>query len=159
MSDDNTLFPVPARLHDPAQCPEPYIKSVEQYKEMHRQSIEDPEGFFGKMATELLSWSKVFHTVRHGGLEHGDIAWFLEGELNASYNCVDRHAAADPNKVAIIYEADEPNQSEKITYSQLLRQVCQLAGALRARGIKKGDTVAIYMPMIPEAIVAFLACA
>ncbi|KAF9288393.1 acetyl-CoA synthetase [Mortierella alpina] len=159
MSAEDTLFPVPARLLDPAQCPEPYVKSYEQYKELHRQSIENPDEFFGKMATELLSWSKPFHTVQHGGLDHGDIAWFLDGQLNAAYNCVDRHALADPNKIAIIYEADEPNESENITYSELLRQVCQLAGALRARGIRKGDTVAIYMPMIPEAIVAFLACA
>ncbi|KAG9319814.1 hypothetical protein KVV02_003599 [Mortierella alpina] len=159
MSAEDTLYPVPARLLDPAQCPEPYVKSYEEYKELHRQSIENPDEFFGKMATELLSWSKPFHTVQHGGLEHGDIAWFLDGQLNAAYNCVDRHALADPNKIAIIYEADEPNESENITYSELLRQVCQLAGALRARGIRKGDTVAIYMPMIPEAIVAFLACA
>ncbi|KAF9186991.1 acetyl-CoA synthetase [Haplosporangium sp. Z 767] len=159
MSDDNTLYPVPARLLDPAQCPEPYVKSYEQYKEMHRESVENPDQFFGKLATELLSWSKPFHTVRHGSFDHGDVAWFLEGELNAAYNCVDRHALADPNKVAIIYEADEPNQSEKITYGELLRKVCQLAGVLRAHGIRKGDTVAIYMPMIPEAMVAFLACA
>ncbi|KAF9547501.1 acetyl-CoA synthetase [Mortierella hygrophila] len=161
MSDhpEDTFFPVPARLLDKAQCPEPYITSVEQYQKMYRQSIDHPEEFFGKLATELLSWSKPFHTVRHGGLEHGDIAWFLEGQLNASYNCVDRHAISTPNKVAMIYEADEPNQSENITYGELLRKVSQLAGALRARGIRKGDTVAIYMPMIPEAVVAFLACA
>ncbi|KAF9898143.1 acetyl-CoA synthetase [Lobosporangium transversale] len=156
---ENTLYPVPARLHDASQCPEPYVKSVEQYKEMHRESIENPEKFFGKLANELLTWSKPFTTVKHGGLEHGDAAWFLDGQLNASYNCVDRHAFADPNRVAIIYEADEPNQSENITYGALLRDVSQLAGVLRARGIKKGDTVAIYMPMIPEAVIAFLACA
>ncbi|KAF9123088.1 acetyl-CoA synthetase [Mortierella sp. 14UC] len=161
MSDnlEDALYPVPARLLDATQCPEPYISSVEQYRKMHRQSIDHPEEFFGKLATELLSWSKPFHTVRHGGLDHGDIAWFLEGQLNASYNCVDRHAVAAPNKVAIIYEADEPNQAENITYGQLLRQVSQLAGALRARGVRKGDTVAIYMPMIPETVVALLACA
>ncbi|KAF9103055.1 acetyl-CoA synthetase, partial [Mortierella sp. GBA35] len=158
-AEEDIKFPVPARLLDPAQCPEPYVKSYEQYKEMHRQSIEHPEVFFGKMATELLSWSKPFHTVKHGGLDHGDTAWFLDGQLNASYNCVDRHAFANPDKIAIIYEADEPNQSENITYGELLRKVCQLAGALRARGIGKGDTVAIYMPMIPEAVVSFLACA
>ncbi|KAF9375204.1 acetyl-CoA synthetase [Podila verticillata] len=106
---DDPIYPVPARLLDPSQCPEPYISSLEQYQKLHRQSIDDPSTFFGK--------------------------------------------------IAIIYEADEPNQSENITYGELLRQVSQLAGALRARGIKKGDTVAIYMPMIPEAIVALLACA
>ncbi|KAF9910609.1 acetyl-CoA synthetase [Linnemannia zychae] len=158
-AEEDIKFPVPARLLDPAQCPEPYVKSYEQYKEMHRQSIENPDEFFGKMATELLSWSKPFHTVQYGGLDHGDTAWFLDGQLNASYNCVDRHALANPDKIAIIYEADEPNQSENITYGELLRKVCQLAGALRARGIKKGDTVAIYMPMIPEAVISFLACA
>ncbi|KAG0370268.1 acetyl-coenzyme A synthetase [Gamsiella multidivaricata] len=155
---DDVLFPVPARLLDPAQCPEPYISSMKQYREMYRQSIEEPDQFFGKLATELLTWFKPFHTVRHGGLKYGDTAWFLDGQLNASYNCVDRHALTTPDKVAIIYDADEPNQVEHITYGQLLRQVSQLAGALRARGIRKGDTVAIYMPMIPEAVIALLAC-
>ncbi|KAG0057578.1 acetyl-CoA synthetase [Gryganskiella cystojenkinii] len=155
---EEQLYPVPARLLDGKECPTPYISSREQYEQMYRQSIEQPDQFFGKMANELLSWSKPFHTVHHGGLEHGDVAWFLEGQLNASYNCVDRHAMTDPNKIALIYEADEPNESENITYAELLRKVCQLAGALRARGIRKGDTVAIYMPMIPEAVVALLAC-
>ncbi|KAG9325892.1 hypothetical protein KVV02_001289 [Mortierella alpina] len=158
-NDDHTLYAVPRRLLDSAQCPVPHISSVEQYQTMYRQSLEDPDTFFAKLATELLSWSKPFHTVRHGGLEYGDIAWFLDGQLNASYNCVDRHALAYPDKVAIIYEADEPNESEHVTYDELLRMVCQLAGVLRAHGIRKGDTVAIYMPMIPEAIVALLACA
>ncbi|KAF9170225.1 acetyl-CoA synthetase, partial [Mortierella sp. AD010] len=157
--DDNTLHPVPARLLNAAECPEPFVKSYEQYKEMHRQSLENPTEFFGKMANEILSWSKPFTTVQHGGLLHGDTAWFLDGQLNAAYNCVDRHAIANPDKIAIIYEADEPNQSENITYGELLRQVCQVAGVLRAHGIRKGDTVAIYMPMIPEAVVAILACA
>ncbi|KAG0004940.1 acetyl-CoA synthetase [Modicella reniformis] len=156
---DHTIYPVPGRLLDPAQCPEPYISSMEQYKEMYRQSLEQPDEFFGKLATELLSWFQPFQTVQHGGLRHGDVAWFVEGQLNASYNCVDRHALATPDKVAIIYEADEPNHSAKITYGELLRQVCQLAGALRAHDIRKGDIVAIYMPMIPEVVIALLACA
>ncbi|KAF9208187.1 acetyl-CoA synthetase [Haplosporangium sp. Z 27] len=155
---NDIIYPVPERLLDPSQCPEPYISSFEQYQEMHRQSIEQPDEFFGKLATDLLSWSKPFHRVRHGGLDHGDMAWFLDGQLNVSYNCVDRHALVNPDKVAIIYEADEPNQSENITYGDLLRRVNQLAGALSAHGIRKGDTVAIYMPMIPEAVVALLAC-
>ncbi|GJJ77172.1 acetyl-CoA synthetase [Entomortierella parvispora] len=155
---EEQLYPVPAHLLDASQCPKPWVSSLEQYKEMHRQSIENPDEFFGKEATELLSWTTPFHKVHHGGLQHGDIAWFLGGQLNASYNCVDRHAMSNPDKIAIIYEADEPNQSENITYGELLRRVCQLAGALRARGIRKGDTVAIYMPMIPEAVVALLAC-
>lgn len=157
--DTSITYPVPPRLLNTAECPEPYVKSFEQYKELHRQSIENPDEFYGKLATELLSWSKPFHTVQHGGFHHGDTAWFLDGQLNASYNCVDRHAFANPDKVAIIYEADEPNQSENITYGELLRQVSQLAGVLRAHGVSKGDNVAIYMPMIPEAVVSILACA
>lgn len=87
------------------------------------------------------------------------MAWFLEGELNASYNCVDRHALQNPDKAAIIHEGDEPDQVRKITYGELLREVCKMANVLRSRGVRKGDNVAIYMPMIPEAIIAILACA
>lgn len=85
------------------------------------------------------------------------MAWFLEGRLNAAYNCVDRHAFKNPDKPAIIYEADEPGEGRTITYGELLREVCRTAYALKQRGVKKGDTVAIYLPMIPEAIIAFLA--
>jgi acetyl-CoA synthetase len=85
------------------------------------------------------------------------VAWFLEGRLNAAYNCVDRHAFKNPDKPAIIYEADEPGEGRTITYGELLREVCRTAYALKQRGVKKGDTVAIYLPMIPEAIIAFLA--
>ncbi|KAF9579565.1 acetyl-CoA synthetase, partial [Lunasporangiospora selenospora] len=156
---DDPVYPVPTRLLDKTQCPEPYISSLGQYQDMYRQSVEQPDVFFGKMAMDMLSWSRPFHTVQHGSLLHGDVAWFLEGQLNACYNCVDRHALSTPDKIAIIYEADEPNNADYITYAELLRRVCQLAGVLRARGIRKGDTVAIYMPMIPEALVALLACA
>jgi acetyl-CoA synthetase len=95
--------------------------------------------------------------VHSGTLENGDNAWFLEGELNASYNCVDRHAAKDPDRVAIIYEADEPSEGRNLTYSELLREVCKTAWVLKQMGVKKGDTVAVYMPMIPEALIALLA--
>jgi acetyl-CoA synthetase len=95
--------------------------------------------------------------VHTGSLENGDNAWFLEGELNASYNCVDRHAAKDPDRVAIIYEADEPSEGRNLTYSELLREVCKTAWVLKQMGVKKGDTVAVYMPMIPEALIALLA--
>src|SRR2546421_11419928 len=100
--------------------------------------------------------NSMFLTHFLGSLENGDIAWFLEGRLNASYNCVDRHAFKDPNRPAIIYEADEPNEGRTISYAELLRDVCQLAWTLKEMGVKKGDTVALYMPMIPEAVVAFL---
>lgn len=105
----------------------------------------------------MLHWDVPFQTVQNGSFEHGDVSWFLEGKLNASYNCVDRHAIEDPNRAAIIYEADEPSEGRTITYGELLREVSQLALTLKNMGVKKGDTVAIYMPMIPEALVAFLA--
>ena len=96
--------------------------------------------------------------MHSGSLTNGDNSWFLEGRLNASYNCVDRHAFRNPDKTAIIYEADEPNEGRSISYGDLLRQVSKLAWTLRTMGVKKGDTVAIYLPMVPEAVIAFLAC-
>jgi acetyl-CoA synthetase len=132
---------------------------MDQYAAMYKESIESPSTFWGKLARELLWWERDFETVNTGSLATGDSAWFLEGRLNASYNCVDRHAIKDPNKVAIIYEADEPGEGRKITYSELLRQVCQLSYALKSMGVKKGDSVAVYLPMIPEAVVALLAIA
>lgn len=136
-----------------------YVNDLCHYKEMYQQSIEDPEGFFGPMATEYLHWDKPFTKVKSGSLESGDIAWFLNGELNASYNCVDRHAFANPDKPAIIYEADDEKDNRIITFGELLRQVSQVAGVLKSWGVKKGDTVAIYLPMIAEAIISMLAVA
>lgn len=138
----------------------PHIDGLDHYKQLYKQSIEDPDKFWGNLARELLTWERDFQTVRSGSFENGDISWFLEGRLNASYNCVDRHAFKDPNRPAIIYEADEPGDeaSRTITYGELLRQVSKLAYALKQMGVRKGDTVALYLPMIPEAIVSFLAC-
>jgi acetyl-CoA synthetase len=135
-----------------------HLDGLDHYKELYKQSIEQPDQFWGKMARDLLSWERDFQTVSSGSLENGDVAWFTEGRLNASYNCVDRHAHKDPNKTAIIYESDEPGQGRKISYGELLREVSKLAWTLKEIGVKKGDTVALYLPMIPEAIVAFLAC-
>ncbi|KAG0665507.1 acetyl-coenzyme A synthetase 2 [Monosporozyma unispora] len=136
-----------------------YISSLDEYKTMYNESINNPDQFFGKMANELLSWDKPFTHVKSGSLAEGDVAWFLNGQLNASYNCVDRHALANPDKVALIYEADEESESKKITFGELLRTVCKVAGVLKSWGVKKGDTVAIYMPMIPETLIAMLAVA
>ncbi|ODV83948.1 hypothetical protein CANARDRAFT_202112 [[Candida] arabinofermentans NRRL YB-2248] len=147
--------PTPSSFFD--KQPSKSLSSLEEYKAMYKQSIEDPEGFFGPMAKELLSWDKDFTRVKAGSLENGDSAWFLGGELNASYNCVDRHAFATPNKKAIIFEADSEVDSRILTYSELLREVCKVAAVLQSWGIKKGDTVAIYLPMTPEAIIAMLA--
>ncbi|KAH0565223.1 hypothetical protein GP486_001384 [Trichoglossum hirsutum] len=132
---------------------------MNEYNKLYKESIEQPEKFWARLARELLTWERDFQTVQSGSFAHGDIGWFLEGRLNAAYNCVDRHAFKDPDKLAIIYEADEPSEGRNITYGELLRQVSKLAYVLKQMGVKKGDTVAIYLPMVPEAIVAFLACA
>lgn len=134
-----------------------HLKDLDHYHELYKQSIEDPQAFWGKLARELLTFERDFQTVQSGSLVNGDNAWFLEGRLNASYNCVDRHAFKNPDKTAIIYEADEPNEGRTITYGELLREVCRVAYVLQQMGVKKGDTVAIYLPMIPEAIIALLA--
>ncbi|KIW06323.1 acetyl-coenzyme A synthetase [Verruconis gallopava] len=136
----------------------PHLRDLDHYKELYKESIEKPDQFWGRLARELLTWERDFQTVHNGSFENGDNAWFIEGKLNASYNCVDRHAFKNPNKTAIIYEADEPGEGRKISYGELLREVSKLAWTLKEIGVKKGDTVAIYLPMIPEAIVAFLAC-
>lgn len=136
----------------------PHLSGMKEYRELYQESIQDPGKFWGRMARELLTWQRDFQTVHSGSFAHGDNAWFLEGQLNASYNCVDRHAFKNPDKPAIIYEADEPNEGRTISYGELLRQVSKLSYFLKQMGVKKGDSVAIYLPMIPEALVAFLAC-
>jgi acetyl-CoA synthetase len=130
---------------------------MSEYESEYRASIEEPDKFWGDKAREFLSWDVPFQTVRSGSFENGDVSWFLEGRLNACYNAVDRHAFKDPNRVAIIYEADEPSDGRVITYGELLREVSKLAFVLKQMGVKKGDTVAVYMPMIPEALVTLLA--
>jgi acetyl-CoA synthetase len=131
---------------------------MEEYQKLYKESISEPKKFWGKMARELLTWQKDFHTVHTGSLGRGDNAWFLEGQLNASYNCVDRHAIKNPDKPAIIYEADETADGRTLTYGELLKEVCRVAHVLKQMGVKRGDTVAIYLPMIPEALIALLAC-
>ncbi|KFA71663.1 hypothetical protein S40288_08058 [Stachybotrys chartarum IBT 40288] len=152
--------PVVAEAHqvDTFHPPEKMLANLEEYQTLYKQSITEPEKFWADRARELISWTRDFDTVKSGSLENGDISWFLEGQLNASYNCVDRHAFKDPNRVAIIYEADEPGSGRNVTYGELLREVSRTAWVLKQMGIRKGDTVAIYLPMIPEALIAMLAC-
>lgn len=106
-----------------------------------------------------MTWDKPFTKVSHGSFETGDVAWFIDGELNACYNAVDRHALKNPNKIAIIYEGDEPSNFRYISYGDLLREVCKMSNVLKSLGVRKGDNVAIYMPMIPETMISILACA
>jgi acetyl-CoA synthetase len=131
---------------------------LEEYQQMHQLSVTEPDAFWGNLARELLTWERDFHTVKSGSLIEGNPSWFLGGKLNASFNCVDRHALKNPNKVAIIHETDDGTNGKSITYGELLKQVSKVSWALKDLGVKKGDTVAIYMPMIPEALVAILAC-
>lgn len=116
--------------------------------------------FWSDMAASLLHWDIPFHHVQYGTFEKGDHAWFLGGKLNACYNCVDRHGLENPDEVAIIYERDTPDeQPQRVTYGELLRDISQLCWALKGMGVQKGDIVTVYMPNIPEAIVAMPACA
>lgn len=126
---------------------------------MYKQSINHPGEFWGNLARQLVTWDRDFHTTQHGSLAQGDMSWFLGGRINASYNCVDRHAVKHPDKVAIIHESDDGTGNRTISYRELLQQVCQLTYVLKDMGVRKGDTVAVYMPMVPEALVALLACA
>ena len=141
----------------------PNLSSLDEYQKMYQQSIEDPATFFGNQAKELLHWDRPFDFARYPvdpehDFEQGDLpAWFVGGQLNAAYNAVDRWAIKTPDKPAIIYEGDEPNTGRIITYAELLKDVCKLAQALTKLGVKKGDTVAVYLPMIPEALVTLLA--
>ena len=133
--------------------------SIEKYFEEYKLSIDDPEKFWSDKASSL-SWIKNFSTVKESTFNDDvNIKWFGGGSLNVSYNCIDRHLKERGNKVAIIWEADTPNESKKITYNDLHSEVCKFANGLKSLGVKKGDRVTIYLPMIPEAAYAMLACA
>jgi acetyl-CoA synthetase len=131
----------------------------QRYRELYRRSIEDPEGFWSEQADRFVSWSARWKKVLDWDFTKGYVRWFEGGRLNACFNCVDRHLATRGEQTAIIWEGNEPDQSRTITYRELHQQVCRLANALKDRGIGKGDRVCLYMPMIPEAVFAMLACA
>ena len=132
----------------------------QQYQEMYTRSVKDPEGFWAEQADKYVSWYKKWDKVSDWSFDQSKlhIKWFEGGKLNVSYNCIDRHLDMRGNQTAIIWEGDDPNDSKHITYKQLHEEVCKLANVLKSRGIKKGDRVCIYMPMIPEAAFAMLAC-
>tara|TARA_B100001057_G_scaffold490205_1_gene577984 strand:- start:2005 stop:3918 length:1914 start_codon:yes stop_codon:yes gene_type:complete len=129
------------------------------YSTMYQRSIADPEGFWADQASAFLSWQQPWQNVSEADIPTGNIRWFVGGQLNVSVNCIDRHLPHRAAQTAIIWEGDEPSDDVQITYQELYDKVCQLANGLRARGVKKGDRVCIYMPMIPEAAYAMLACA
>ena len=135
------------------------IISEEDFNTEYQESINNPESFWQKKAEENLDWFSNWDEVTASYLEAGEVAWFKTGKLNACFNCVDRHLENHANKTAIIWEGDDPNDSKEISFQELHKNVCQFANLLKSRNVKKGDRVCIYMPMIPEAAYAMLACA
>ena len=131
-----------------------------KYQDMYKRSIEDPDGFWGEMG-KRIDWIKPYTKVKNTSYapENVSIKWYEDGTLNVCANCVDRHVATRGDQVAIIWEGDDPTEDEKITYKQLLERVSKFSNVMLANGVKKGDRVTIYMPMIPEAAYAMLACA
>jgi len=135
------------------------IQSLEQYREVYQKSVADPEGFWAEQASSF-QWRKPWRQVLKWNFREPDVRWFVGGRLNITENCLDRHLETRAKQTALIWEPNDPKQkARKITYKQLYGQVCQFANALKAEGVKKGDRVCIYMPMVPELTVAVLACA
>jgi acetyl-CoA synthetase len=150
---ENRIFPPPADVSKGA-----YIKSLDEYRELYERSVNDPESFWGEMAAQI-EWEKRWDKVCVDDFAQAKHEWFVGGKLNVSYNCLDRHLTTyRKNKVAFIWEGDN-GDSRTISYQQLHHEVCRLSNVLRARGVKKGDRVALYLPMIPELPVSMLACA
>ena len=143
--------PVPANFSDA------HI-DAQRYRDMYQQSLDDPETFWAEMANEFLDWDHTWDTVVRYDFSKGDAEWFAGGKLNVSYNCIDRHLPQRADQTALIWEGDDPADCKHITYGELKDHVCRLANTLKARGVRKGDRVCIYMPMIPEAAFAMLAC-
>src|SRR6476661_6660734 len=131
-----------------------------KYKDMYARSLNDPNKFWAEAAARL-DWIKPFTKVKNTSFaaDNVSIKWFEDGSLNVAYNCIDRHLASRSGQTAIIWEGDDPKDDKKITYRELHEQVCKFANVLKARGVKKGDRVTIYLPMIVEAAYAMLACA
>lgn len=150
---DSRLYPVPADV-----AAKSLIVS-EQYQKMYQQSIHDPEAFWSQQAKEFLDWISPWKKVYSGEFSKSEVRWFEGGKLNVCVNCIDRHLATRAQQTALIWEGDNPDDSAHISYQTMYERVGELANALRARGVGKGDRVSIYMPMIPEATYAMLACA
>ncbi|MDA3961608.1 MAG: acetate--CoA ligase [Planctomycetota bacterium] len=154
---DTTLknrYVVPSRVSAGA-----HVASFADYEKLYHKSITDGDAFWGEQARAELVWQQDFTTVQNCDLTTGTISWFEGGTLNVCENCVDRHLSERADQVAILWEGDEPGNNRRITYAELHEQVCRFANVLKARGVTKGDRVAIYMPMIPEVAFAMLACA
>ena len=132
---------------------------ADKYTSMYRQSLEDPDGFWSGQSKAFLKWQQPWKVLKQVQFKTAETSWFIGGKLNVAVNCIDRHLETSANQTAIIWEGDEPELDKKITYLELYEQVAKLGNLLRQRGVKKGDRVCVYMPMIPEAAYAMLACA
>ena len=150
----NELFPVSAEWAKRALVDEA------GYQEMYRQSVDNPEEFWGEHGNRI-DWITPYTEVKDVSYDHDDvhIRWYHDGTLNASVNCLDRHLEKRGDQVAIIWEGDEPSDSKTLTYRELYEEVCKFSNVLKDNGVKKGDRVTIYLPMVPEIAVAVLACA
>ncbi len=146
-------YPVPAELAEQAHI------NAAQYERLYRESVERPEIFWAARAREFLTWETEFSAVCDADFTLGTASWFEGGRLNVTLNCIDRHLPEKASQVAIVWEGDEPDQDQTITYAELHRQVCRFGNLLRKQEVRRGDRVCIYMPMIPEAAFAMLACA
>lgn len=132
--------------------------SGEAYRTLYRQSVADPETFWAEQARHFLDWSREWNRVMNCDFTSGHIRWFDGGQLNVSFNCLDRHLERRGDQAALLWEGDDPSQQKKITYRELHREVCRFANVLKAQGVRKGDRVCLYLPMIPEAAAVMLAC-
>jgi acetyl-CoA synthetase len=146
-------YPVKAKVQEKS-----YLKGIAEYQAMYERSINDPEGFWLE-AAKNLSWFDFPKKAKQGDFWNVNHAWFMNGKLNASFNCLDRHLEKRGQKSALIWAKDEPGEYQNITYQEVYEQVCRLSNLLQMNGVKKGDRVCIYLPMIPELVYSVLACA
>ena len=149
---EHATYPIPGNFADAHITPN-------RYQALYQQSLDDPDTFWAERAREFLTWDQEWTAVSDNDISIGQARWFVDGKLNVSVNCIDRHLPERANDTALIWEGDDPNDSQRITFAELKEQVCRLANVLRSQGVQKGDRVCIYMPMIPEATYAMLACA
>lgn len=149
---EHATYPVPENFADAHITPN-------RYQALYQQSLDDPNTFWAERAREFLTWDKEWTAISDNDIRIGQARWFIDGKLNVSVNCIDRHLPKRANDTALIWEGDDPNDSQRITFAELKEQVCRLGNVLRSQGVRKGDRVCIYMPMIPEATYAMLACA
>ncbi|MDP2755858.1 MAG: acetyl-coenzyme A synthetase N-terminal domain-containing protein, partial [Nitrospirota bacterium] len=163
MSDDKKIESMmqEKRLFAPpvAGQAQAHVKSMADYEALYQRSMEDPEGFWGDRAKELLTWDKPWTKVLEADMHKPEIKWFQGGRLNVSYNCLDRHLEnGRRNKAAIIFQGEPEEDVRVYTYQMLHTEVCRCANVLKKMGVKKGDRVAVYLPMIPELAMTLWAC-